>query len=476
MDTFATQRPVTTTDSDTESQTFPTGFRWGVATAAYQIEGAADEGGREPSIWDTFSRVPGNIVNGDTGDVACDHYHRFQEDIALMESIGVTDYRLSISWSRLLTGTKPESRGRGLLSPFAHEPAGSRNHTLGHPVPLGLAAMVGGCGWMAGQGRPHSSSPTMQWRPTPLWAISLTIGSRSTSRSTLRCWDTPEEFMPLVERALSLAWRLPITSISGTAWPPARFKERDPTAQVGPTFLLTPVHPATSEAADQAAAVKLDGVLNRLFLDPVFRSAYPDDLLENVERYGFSDVVEDGDLEIIAAPVDFLGVNYYFRVVASSEPQGSGSSFDWRRDAWVGCEDVYPVEVDGVRTEMGWEIYPDGLTEVLTRVSRDYTKVPIYITESGAAFADDLTPDAQVQDHNRVDYMRSHISRAKRAIDQGVDLRGYFAWSLLDNFEWTFGYAKRFGLVHVDFETQVRTPKQSAAWYRELIVNNGLAI
>jgi beta-glucosidase len=193
-----------------------------------------------------------------------------------------------------------------------------------------------------------------------------------------------------------------------------------------------------------------------------------------VERYGFSDVIEDGDLEVIAAPVDFLGVNYYFRVVASSEIQDSSTSFDWRRDAWVGCENVYPVEVDGVRTEMGWEIYPDGLTEVLTRVSRDYTEVPIYITESGAAFADDMTPDARVEDRNRVDYMRSHISHAKRAIDQGVDLRGYFAWSLLDNFEWAFGFTKRFGLVHVDFETQVRTQKQSAAWYRELIVRNGL--
>ena len=222
--------------------------------------------------------------------------------------------------------------------------------------------------------------------------------------------------------------------------------------------------------------MKLDGVLNRLFLDPVFRSSYPADMLENVEKYGFSDVIKDGDLEIIAAPVDFLGVNYYFRVVASSDSQDSISSFDWRRDAWVGCEDVFPVEVDGERTEMGWEIYPDGLSEVLTRVSRDYTRIPIYVTESGAAFADDLNPDAQVPDQNRVDYMRSHISMAKRAVDQGVDLRGYFAWSLLDNFEWTFGYTKRFGLVHVDFDTQIRTPKQSASWYRQLILNNGLPL
>ena len=473
MDTSATQNLITTTDSDTPTQTFPAGFRWGVATAAYQIEGAADEGGREPSIWDTFSRVPGNIVNGDTGDVACDHYHRFHEDIGLMESIGVTDYRLSISWSRLLTGTKLNPEGvdfyRRLLTSLLD--AGITPWvTLYHwDLPQWLEDAGG---WPARETARHFADYAVAAHSALGDLASNWITANEPVNTSLLGYaggiHAPGQKSPLAGLAaahhLHLGHGLATTAI----------RERDPSAQVGPTFLLMPVHPATSKDADQAAAVKLDGILNRLFLDPVFRSAYPEDLLENVEQYGFSDVIEDGDLDVIAAPVDFLGVNYYFRVVVSGEPQGAGSSFDWRRDAWVGCEDVYPVEVDGVRTEMGWEIFPEGMTEVLTRVSRDYTQVPLYITESGAAFADDVTPDAQVHDHDRVDYMASHISAAKKAIDQGVDLRGYFAWSLLDNFEWTFGYTKRFGLVHVDFETQVRTPKRSAAWYRELILDNGL--
>ena len=468
------QQPTMTSNTSSSTQTFPTGFRWGVATAAYQIEGAADEGGREPSIWDTYSRVPGNILNGDTGDVACDHYHRFQEDIDLMESIGVTEYRLSISWSRLLTGGKLNPEGVDFY-----------RRVLTSLLNVGITPWVTLYHWDLPQRLEDSGG----WpaRETAQHFADYAVAAHSALGDLARNWITVNE--PVNSSLLGYAGGIhapgrksPIAGLEaahhlhlGHGLATRAIHERDPTAQVGPAFLLTPVHPLTPDAGDKAAAMKLDGVLNRLFLDPVFRGAYPDDLLENVERYGFSDVIEDGDLEVIAAPVDFLGVNYYFRVVVSAEAHGSRSSFDWRRDAWVGCEDVYPVEVDGVRTEMGWEIYAEGLTEVLTRVSRDYTPVPLYITESGAAFADDVAPDGQVLDRNRVDYMRSHISTAQKAIDQGVDLRGYFAWSLLDNFEWTFGYTKRFGLVHVDFETQVRTPKQSAAWYRELIVNNQLS-
>ncbi len=467
------QRQTMTSDTQSSTLTFPTDFRWGVATAAYQIEGAANEGGREPSIWDSFSRIPGKTLNGDTGDVACDHYHRFQDDVDLMGSMGVSDYRLSISWSRLLTGTNLNPEGvdfyRRLLTSLL-DGGITPWITLYHwDLPQRLEDAGG---WPARETAQHFAD--------------YADAAHSALGDLANNWITVNE--PVNSSLLGYAGGIhapglksPLAGLAaahhlhlGHGLATRAIKERDPTAQVGPAFLLTPVHPLTPEAGDQAAAAKLDGILNRLFLDPVFRSAYPDDLLENVERFGFRDVIDDGDLETVATPVDFLGVNYYFRVVVSSEPQGSASSFDWRRDAWVGCEDVFPVEVDGVRTEMGWEIYPDGLTEVLTRVSGDYTKVPIYITESGAAFADDVIAGAQVQDHDRVDYMRSHISAAKRAIDRGVDLRGYFAWSLLDNFEWTFGYAKRFGLVHVDFETQVRTPKQSAGWYGDLILNNGL--
>ena len=215
------QQPTMTSDTYSSTQTFPTGFRWGVATAAYQIEGAADEGGREPSIWDTFSRIPGNTFNGDTGDVACDHYHRFQEDIDLMESIGVTEYRLSISWSRLLTGSKPNPEGvdfyRRLLTSLQN--AGITPWvTLYHwDLPQGWRTRVAGR-----PGRPRSGSPTTQWRPTPPWVISPAIGSLSTNRSTVRCWDTPQVFTPRGSRARSQVWRRPTTSISAMAWPRVR--------------------------------------------------------------------------------------------------------------------------------------------------------------------------------------------------------------------------------------------------------------
>ena len=391
-----------------------------------------------------------------------------------MESIGITDYRFSVSWSRLLNGTRLNPEGvafyRRLLENLAR--AGITPWvTLYHwDLPQWLEDEGG---WPA--------------RETAQRFADYAIAAHQTLGDLVENWITVNE--PINTSLLGYAAgihapgrRDPLAGLAaahhlhlGHGLATRAIREADPAARVGPTFLLAPIHPATASAGDRAAARKLDGVFNRMFLDPVFRSAYPDDLLENTERFGFTNLIKDGDLELIAAPIDFLGVNYYFRVVVSSEPQASGSSFDWRREAWVGCEDVHPVEVEANRTDMGWEIYPEGMTEVLTRIANDYSDIPIYITESGAAFPDPIAEDRTVHDDDRVEYMRSHLRAVHHAINEGADVRGYFAWSLLDNFEWTFGYSKRFGLIHVDFETQARTPKKSASWYRDLIERNALS-
>ena len=452
---------------------FPPGFRWGVATAAYQIEGAVGEGGRQPSIWDTFASVPGNTLDGDTGEVACDHYHRFQEDIALMQELGVTDYRLSISWSRLLSGTNLNPGGVDFY-----------RRLLAGLLDAGITPWVTLYHWDLPQWLEDAGG----WpaRETAQHFADYAAAAHSALGDLAQNWITLNE--PVNSALLGYAGgihapgkRDPAAALAaahnlnlGHGLATLAMRQNDSKVQVGPTFLVSPVHSATAQEADQRAAMKLDGVLNRLFLDPVLRGAYPEDLLENTEQFGLSGRIKEGDLEIISAPVDFLGINYYFRIVVSADSPNTASSFDWRRDAWVGCEDVFPVDVEAARTEMGWEIYPDGLTEVLLRVSPEYTTLPIYITESGAAFADEITADGAVHDQDRVSYMKSHLEAAWRAIEQGVDLRGYFAWSLLDNFEWSFGYSKRFGLIHVDFASQVRTPKQSAAWYHEVISRNGL--
>jgi beta-glucosidase len=436
---------------------FPTDFTWGVATAAYQIEGAVNEDGRGPSIWDTFSHTPGRIKNGDTGDVACDHYHRYREDVRLMAELGVSAYRFSIAWPRIQpTGTGPANpAGLDFYDRLVDELLGAGIDPVATLYHWDLPqALEDGGGWLerstaqrfadyAGMVGSALGDRVRKWitlnEPFVVAAIGYGLGSHAPGR-TLLTGAFP------VTHHLLLGHGLATAALRATS-----------TAPVGITHTLAPVHPITDSEADADAARRLDGLHNRVYTEPVLRGAYPDDL---AWIFGGTDLsaIQAGDLEIIAAPLDFLGVNYYYaNTVRAAGPEVP-----------LGFETVTP---DVPVTAFGWPVLPDGFHELLTSLRATYGEAlpPIYITENGAAYDDVLTSDGQVSDVDRVRYLDAHLRAVHRAMADGVDVRGYFCWSLLDNFEWAEGYSKRFGLVYVDYSSQRRIPKQSYQWYRQLI-------
>ncbi len=441
---------------------FPKDFAWGAATAAYQIEGAWDEDGKGPSIWDVFCRVPGAIQNGDTGDVACDHYHRWREDVALMRELGLRAYRFSISWPRVLPEGKGKVNRPGLdfydrlvdallaagIQPFI---------TLYHwDLPQALQEEGG---WPA--------RDTARRFADYADVVSRRLGDR------VHHWITLNEPWVAAYAGYGNGYhapgiRNPLAAIQAThhfllahglAVPILR-GNGDAATRVGITLNLAPVHPASDRSADEDAARRYDGFLNRWFLDPLFHGRYPEDMLDLLGA-ALPDGYQ-GDMETIAAPVDFLGVNNYTRTVVADDPESPV----------VETREVKPH--GRPYTEMGWEVYPEGLYEILTRVHRDYAPPSLYVTENGAAFADQVSADGRVHDPQRVDYLREYIAQAHRAVEEGVPLKGYFVWTLLDNFEWAYGYSKRFGIVYVDFATQERIIKDSGYWYREVIAENGV--
>jgi beta-glucosidase len=448
---------------------FPPDFRWGAATAAYQIEGAAAEDGRTPSIWDTFSRLPGAVDGGDTGDVACDHYHRYREDVALMADLGLRAYRCSVSWSRVQPGGRGPANGRGLdfyrrlvdalldrdIEPWL---------TLYHwDLPQDLEDAGG---W------PLRDTAARFAEYAEI--VHAALGDR------VRWWTTLNE--PWVAAFLGYASGVhapgrhdPTAAVRaghhlllGHGLAAAAIRTREPSADVGITLNLNAVWPASATARDLDAARRIDGLTNRLFLDPLLTGRYPDDV--RADLAGLTDFahVRDGDLALISAPLAMLGVNYYTTAVVS----GSGGAAP--NPVWPGSEWVRPVPRDLPTTAMGWEIDAPGLAETLRRVAVDYPPVPLYVTENGAAFPDEVGPDGRVDDPARVTYYDAHLRACHAAIASGVPLRGYFAWSLLDNFEWAYGYGKRFGIVYVDYPTQRRIPKTSAHFLADVIERNGL--
>jgi beta-glucosidase len=431
-------------------------FCWGAATAAYQIEGAATEDGRLPSIWDTFSRVPGAIDGGDTGDVACDHYHRWREDIALMGRLGLNAYRFSVAWPRVVpTGGGAVNRPGlafydrlvdGLLE------AGIRPFvTLYHwDLPQALQNLGG---W--------PERDTAYRFAEYAAVVAEALGDRVTDWTTVNeplcaAWIGHLEGLMApgltdlraavrASHHLHLAHGLGVEAIRANATLPA---------SIGVVNNLSPCEPASDSDADRAAAVRMDGHVNRWWLDPVAGRGYPSDM---VEVYGMEPPVQDGDLETIAAPLDYLGLNYYFRQIVADDPEGPAPH-------------ARQVPVPGATTTaMGWEVHPDGLEQLLLRLADEYKARTLYVTESGSAFADEVRPDGSVHDPERTEHLEGHVGACLRAARQGAPVRGYFAWSLLDNFEWAYGYDKRFGLVHVDFTTQARTVKTSGNRYREII-------
>jgi beta-glucosidase len=429
---------------------FPEGFRFGAATAAYQIEGAVHEDGRGESIWDTFCRIPGAVANGDTGEVACDHYHRWESDLDLMAELGLESYRFSIGWPRV----QPDGAGRlnpagvrfyrrlveGLLD-RGIEPVATLYH-WDLPQPLQDAG-----GWArretaerfatyAGHMARELGDLVQTWiTHNEPWVVAFLGHAHGRFAPGIRDWPTAVA----VSHHLLLSHGMAVDALPGS---------------VGITMNLAPV--IAVGPGDEDAARIYDGHLNRWFLDALVRGRYPDDVLALYEeRLGPLDAIRDGDLATIAQPIDFLGVNYYFpsRVRASpgDEPLG-----------------VELVPGPPPHTAMGWEVSPDGFHDLLVRLAREYG-VPIAVTENGAAFDDPPTGDGIVEDPERTAYLQGHLDAVARAIADGADVRRYFAWSLLDNFEWAEGYAKRFGIVHVDYATQRRTLKRSGEWYRELI-------
>lgn len=445
-----------------ENRTFPSDFVWGTATASYQIEGAAEVGGRGPSIWDTFSKTKGKVIEGHTGDIACDHFHRYEDDVKIMAELGIKSYRFSLAWPRIAP-----RKGTFLKDGFdfykrlvdeliAHniEPAVTIYHwdlpqwiedeggwsnratvdyfvefaeaafeALGDKVPTWITHNEPWCASILGYGIGHHAPGLQDWR---------------------RAYRAAHHLLLSHGRVVD------------------RYRELGYKGQIGITLNLTPAYAASESPEDLAAADRQDAFSNRWFLDPVFKGSYPEAFSNLLESYfPFQDVIQDGDMEIISRPIDFLGVNFYSRSVVKHNP-----------------DDATPLAVAHVSTEnkvtdMGWEVYPESLYDLLTRLKNEYTAIPIFITENGAAVAD-VVDDGAVHDQDRIDYVHDHLAAAYRFIEEGGNLKGYFLWSLMDNFEWAFGYTKRFGIVYVDYDTQRRVPKDSFYWFRDVIAQNTL--
>ena len=438
--------------SMTAHPSFPADFLWGSATASYQIEGAWQADGKGESIWDRFSHTPGKVANGDTGDVACDHYHRWREDIALLRELGFGAYRFSISWPRVFPA------GRGSLNQAGID---FYDQIVDGLLAAGIKPFITLYHWDL----PQALQDLGGWanRDVAFWysdyadAVSRRLGDR------VQHWITHNEPWVVaflgelyglhapgnhdLARSLQVAHHLLLSH--GLALEPLRANTGS-AGQLGITLNFTPGYPATDREEDHAAAERYNGFNNRWFVHALVRGHYPEDM---VELYGRAMAqVHANDLPVISRPCDFLGVNYYTRAVCR---------FD--RHEFL---QVAEVKQKAPHTEMGWEVYPQGLYDLLTWLHRDYQPRQLFITENGAAFADQPDARGEIHDTQRQDYLQAHFDAASRALAAGVPLRGYFIWSLMDNFEWAHGYSKRFGLVYVDYATQKRTIKQSGRWLR----------
>lgn len=451
---------------------FPENFAWGTATASYQIEGAVTEGGRGPSIWDTFAHTPGTILGGDTGDVADDHYHRYAEDAALLADLGVTHYRFSLAWPRL----QPSGRGA-----FNGEGVDFYARLVDVLLDNGVQPWVTLYHWDLPQ--PLEDAGGWPERDTAFRFAEYAAGVFERLRDRVTYWTTLNEpwcsaYLGYASGVHAPGRREPAAAVRaahhlmlGHGLALQAMRAHDDRRTFGVTLNLHPAIPVTDEPADVDAARRIDALMNRQFLDPMLRGRYPADLLDDLAVVTDTGHIHDGDEKSIGQPLDVLGVNYYTRHVVRAG-DGERQSADGT-SPWVASTDVEFTLRGLPRTEMGWEVDPEGLYAILTRVHREYGPLPIYVTENGAAFPDEIGPDGEVADPRRVSYLDDHFRSAHRALSDGVDLRGYFVWSLMDNFEWAWGYSRRFGLVYVDYETQRRIPKQSARWYADVIRRRG---
>ncbi len=435
---------------------FPKDFRWGTATASYQIEGAVHEDGRGPSVWDTFSHTPGKILHGDTGDMACDHYHRFDQDLDLLASLDVKDYRFSIAWSRIFPSGRGALNATGVafydrlidaLLERGIEPAVTIYHW---DLPEALEALGG---WR--------NRDTAYYFQDYAAVLFQKYGDR------VQHWITHNEPWCTVFLGHLYGEHAPGHRDAGMARAVAHhvllshglavdaYRGQNLSGQIGITLNLNTVYPASDREADRWAQDIEDVKANRIFLDPVFKGRYAE-LTDAILAPADEGLIRPGDMEIIARPIDFLGVNYYSYAVVAG---------DWDAAENERVKNVTPK--DEV-TDMGWPIRAEGLTDLLKRLSQEYTQIPLSVTENGAAYPDHKVND-RIEDRDRISYLKRHIQAVGDALAAGVDVKGYYLWSFMDNFEWAFGYSKRFGIVYVDYDTQRRIPKDSAYWYRNVI-------
>ena len=454
---------------------FPDGFLWGSATASYQVEGAVATDGRGRSIWDTFCHTPGKVFHGDTGDIACDHYNRWEQDVALMADLGLNAYRLSVAWPRV----QPDGAG-----PYNQRGIDFYRRLLDRLVDKDIAPAVTLYHWDL----PQSLEDKGGWENRDTASrfaeyahhVVEALGDRA------KLWITLNEPWVSAHVGYGLGEHAPGKRDLGTALRAAHNlllahglavravrQVGAPGAQVGITLNLHPTYPASGSPADAAAAARVEGYVDRWFLDPVLKGSYPQDMAEIFMPVSGDAHIHGGDLGTINVPVDFLGVNYYFchTVTASggtSAPRGR----------------PYPEVLEAVElhdpttpvTGRGWAVQPEGLTDLLAHLSKEYGPISLYVTENGAAFPDYVDPEGNVNDPERVSYLEAHLKAAHRALALGVDLRGYFCWTFTDNFEWAAGYSQRFGIVYVDFKDQQRILKSSARWYGGVAARNGILV
>lgn len=479
----------------TAVRSFPDDFLFGAATAAYQIEGAAFEDGRTASIWDAFSQVPGAVINADSGEVACDHYHRYPQDVALMKQLGLQTYRFSTSWSRVRPdGGAVNQAGVDFYKRLVDE-------LLDADILPWLTLYH----WDMPQAIQERGGWTVRESSDLFTEYALTMHDALGDR--VKVWTTLNE--PWCSSFLSYtagAHAPGHTSVAegmlashhlllGHGQVVAELRRRDESLNLGITLNLTVADPVDPHKdADRDAARRVDGQFNRWFLDPVFRGAYPADIVEDVRKVDaeavarFEAAVRPGDLDVIAVPLTTLGVNYYhgeFVAGAPTDnpaPENEAPTSRETRSPFPADENIFHVDRALARTGQGWEVQPEGLTRLLHRVWDEYaqpTGTTLFVTENGAAYDDEAVVEdgvTRVHDADRVDFLRRHVAAILDARDAGVDVRGYFYWSLLDNYEWAWGYEKRFGIVRVDYATQERALKDSALEYRRIIAERSIDV
>ncbi len=437
---------------------FPKNFEWGVGTSAYQIEGAWNEDGKGESIWDKFCHEGGHILNGDTGDVACDHYHRYEKDIEIMKKMGIKSYRFSISWTRIFPKGYGKPNKKGLIF---------YKKLVKKLLELGIKPMA--C--LYHFDLPHALQKKDGWANRNIEKYFERYAKFIFKElSLVPKWVTINEPFSIVnngyikgdcapgfknmKQAIQVMHNLLISHGKAVK----AYREMDLDGEIGIELNLTPIYPHRKE--DECVVEIADDFRNKWFLNPIMKGEYPSNLLKIFQEKWNAPTIKKNDLDIMSTPIDFLGINYYSRYLIEID-----------KNNILGFKRINPKDCE--YTSMGWEIYHKGLYDILLRLKKEFKKIPIYITESGAAFSDKLEKD-RVHDKKRIKYLSEEIKKAYEALKCGVNLKGYYIWSLMDNFEWSFGYSKRFGLIYIDYKTQQRIWKDSAYFYKNVIKNNGI--